>query len=293
MMNESMSRVLLYGGAIAAISGIAIAWANTSTDADVMTMLSSADSQLRMAHAIPPVDKAGKRLDKRDDMIVAAIEQLQRVETVEPGMAVTAEFRGFAHMLQGEFANAAACYADARTREDCGDEQRDVLTFNQARMLVQAGKGEQALQVFEANKTALDSRYGHQRRLEEAAILRELGRTNEAVDRLDIVVKDDGAMPLARLQAGREYSAIGLFGPAEEALKSVQNEIAIADYYLAQLKLRQGQTDSCIELLERAAKARPTEVRQMLRQEAEAWSAVAQNERFQELSQPKPASPGR
>lgn len=292
-MNESMSRVLLYGGAIAAIAGIGIAWANASTDADVMTMLSSADSQLRMADAIPPVDKAGKRLDKRDDMIVDAIKQLQKVEKIEPGMAVTAEFRGFAHMLQGEFANAAACYGDARTRADCGDEQRDVLTFNQARMLVQAGESEQALLVFAANKTALDGRYGHQRRLEEAAILRELGRVNEAVDRLDIVMLDEAAAPLARLQAGREYSAMGLFGPAEDALKSIQNEIAIADYYLAQLKLRQGQTDTSLELLERASKARPTEVRQLLRQDAATWSAVAQNVRFQELAKPKPASPGR
>lgn len=292
-MNEPMSRVLLYGGAVLAIAGIGIAWANTSTDADVMTLLSSADSQLRMAHAIPPVDKEGKRLGKRDEMIVHAIEQLVKVERIEPGMACTAEFRGFAHMLQGQFVDAASCYEDAKSREDCGDEQRDVLSFNQARMLMQGGQLEQALQVFEANKVALDTRYGHQRRLEEATILRQLGRTNEAIDRLDIVMQDDAAMPLARLQAGREYSELGLFEPAKVALESIQNEIPIADYYLAQLKLRQGQVDICIELLERASKARPTEVRRMLRDEAEAWSAVARDVRFQELSKLVPASPGR
>jgi len=292
-MNEPMSRVLLYGGAVLAIAGIGIAWVNTSTDADVMTLLSSADSQLRMAHAIPSVDQEGKRLDKRDNMIVHAIEQLEKVERIEPGMACTAEFRGFAHMLQGKFVDAAACYEDAKAREDCGDEQRDILSFNQARMLAQGGQLEQALQVFESNKVALDSRYGHQRRLEEASIMRQLGRTDEAIDRLDIVMKDDAAMPLARLQAGREYSELGLFEPAKVALESIQNEIPIADYYLAQLKLRQGQVDICIELLERASKARPTEVRRMLRDEADAWSAVAQDARFQELSKLVPASPGR
>ena len=292
-MNEATSRVLLYGGAVLAIAGIAIAWANTSTDADVMTLLSSADSQLRMAHAIPPVDTLGKPLDQRDVMIVSAIEQLQKVERIEPGMAVTAEFRGFAHMLQGEYGAAAACYQDARTRKDCGDEQRDVLVFNQARMLQKAGQSEQALQVFANNQASLDARYGHQRRLEEATILRGLGRKQEAVQRLDIVMQDQDAMPMARLQAGREYSELGLFSKAEHALKSIQNEIAITDYYLAQLKLRQGQTDICIELLERAAKARPAEVRQMLHEEAEAWSVVAQDARFQELSELLPASPGR
>lgn len=292
-MNEPMSRVLLYGGAVLAIAGIAIAWANTSTDADVMTLLSSADSQLRMAHAIPPVDQTGKPLDQRDVMIESAIEQLTKVERIEPGMAVTAEFRGFAHMLQGQFGAAAACYQDARSRKDCGDEQRDVLTFNQARMLKQDGKLEQALQVFAANKDALDARYGHQRRLEEATILRQLDCKAEAEARLDVVLHDDAAMPMARLQAGREYCELGLFSKSETVLKSVQNELQIADYYLAQLKLRQGQSDSCIELLERAAKARPTEVRQMLRQEAEAWSAVAQDARFQKLLELQPASPGR
>jgi tetratricopeptide (TPR) repeat protein len=292
-MNEPMSRVLLYGGAVLAIAGIAIAWANTSTDADVMTLLSSADSQLRMAHAIPPVDQNGKPLDQRDVMIESAIEQLTKVERIEPGMAVTAEFRGFAHMLQGQFGAAAACYQDARSRKDCGDEQRDVLTFNQARMLKQDGKLEQALQVFAANKDALDARYGHQRRLEEATILRQLDRKAEAEARLDVVLHDDAAMPMARLQAGREYCELGLFSKSETVLKSAQNELLIADYYLAQLKLRQGQSDICIELLERAAKARPTEVRQMLRLEAEAWSAVAQDARFQKLSELQPASPGR
>ncbi|MFT4841489.1 MAG: tetratricopeptide (TPR) repeat protein [Planctomycetota bacterium] len=292
-MNEPMSRVLLYGSAVVVIAGIAIAWSNTSTDADVMTLLSSADSQLRMAHAIPPVDLQGKRLETRDDMIVHAIDQLVKVERIEPGMACTAEFRGFAHMLQGEFSEAAACYQDASTRQDCEDEQRDILAFNQARMWVQAGSGERALEVFAANKSTLDARYGHQRRLEEAAILRSLGRTTEAFTRLQVVTNDASASPMARLQAGREYTELGDFAAGENALKGIQNEIPIADYYLAQLKLRQGQTDISIELLERVSKARPTEVRRMLRKEADAWSAVAEDARFQKLSKLLPASPGR
>ena len=292
-MNNTIRRTLLYGSATIVIAGIAIAWANTSTDADVMTLLSSANSQLCLAHAIPPVDQDGNRLHQRDVMIVDAIKQLETIERSEPGLVAVVELRGFAHMLQGEFASAAARYEDARFCEDCDDEVRNVLTFNQARMLAKAGQGDEALQVFEANKEALDARFGHQRRLEEAAILRKLGRTNEAVDRLDIVVNDEAVSPLARLQAGREYLELALFGPAEKALNGIQNEIAIADYYLAQLKLRQGHTDTCIELLERASKVRPAEVRRMLREEAEVWSDVAHEVRFENLSKDLPSSPGR
>lgn len=292
-MNELTSRVLLYGSAVVAIAGIAIAWSNTSTEADVMTLLNSADSQLRLANSIPPVDLQGERLDKRDEMIVHAIEQLGKVESIEPGMACTAEFRGFAHMLQGEFSEAAACYQEASTCKDCGDEQRDILAFNQARVLVQAGNATGALDVFAANKTTLDARYGHQRRLDEAVILRGLGRNIEAFTRLEVVTNDVNASPMARLQAGREYVKLGDFAAGEKALNSIHDEVPIADYYLAQLKLCQGQTDMCMELLERVSKVRPTEVRRMLREEAEAWSAVAQDARFQELSKLLPASPGR
>ena len=292
-MNELMSRVLLYGGASVAIAGIAIAWSTTSTEADVMTLLSSADSQLRMAEAIPAVDLKGQRFDKRDAMIVHAIGQLRKVEILEPGMACTAEFRGFAYMLQGDYSEAAACYQDARTCKDCGDEQHDILAFNQARMLVQAGDAVGALKIFTDNKTAFDARYGHQRRLEEAEILRGLGRATEAFARLKVVSSDVNAPPMARLQAGREYGELADYAAAEEALVSVRDEIPVADYYLAQLKLRQGQVDKCMELLERVSNVRPAEVRRMLREEADAWSAVAQDVRFQELSKLLPASPGR
>ena len=73
-MNEIQKRALLYGGALAAIGAIGAAWANTSTDADVMTLLSSVDVQLRMAHGIPDHDAQGRPLDMsaRSDMIAQA-----------------------------------------------------------------------------------------------------------------------------------------------------------------------------------------------------------------------------
>lgn len=292
-MNEPLSRALLYGGAVLAMGGIAVMWANTETEADVMTLLSSADVQLRMAHAIPATDAQGKALDTRENMITAAVGQLAKVERMQPGMAVTAEFRGFAHMLHGEFAEAAQCYGAARRCEDCGDEQHDILAFNQARMLAKAGDGVQALEVFRRNQEALDERFGHQRRLEEAQILRGLGRDDEAVQRLDVVRGDVEASPVARLQAGREYLELGQEQHALDALESIQGEVPIADYYLARLKLRQGDVDTCIEMLERVSKARPAEVRQKLRDEADAWSVVSHDARFQQITVSQPASPGR
>lgn len=292
-MNETTGRALLYGGAVLGLATLAAVTMNATDEADALTLLSSADVQLRTAYAIPEFDKQGKRLDSRDALIDSAVEQLEAVDRLEPGMACTAEFRGFAHMLRGRYADAARCYGEARRCGDVGDEQRDVLTFNQARMLVEAGRYQAAIDVFGGAAAALDARYGHQRRLEEAAILRRMGRVEDAAERLRTVTDDDDADAMASLQAGREYARLGLVDAAEAALQRSRDELPIADYYLAQLKLQSGQTDSSIELLVRVHEARPAEVRRLLREEADAWSAVAEDVRVKELSESMPASPGR
>lgn len=292
-MNELHKRALLYGSAVVVLGGIGAAAKFAHADADVSTLLSSADVQLRMAYVLPAVDKHGKVMTSREEMIGSAEAQLGDVERIQPGMATTAEFQGFAHMLRGQFEQAAAAYERARRATDCQDEQRDVLAFNQARMLAKAGQRQQALAVFAASGKALDARYGHQRALEEAAILREMGRRADAVQRLDGVLRDSAAMPLASLQAGVEYLELGLEDQAEQALQRAAADVPIADYHLARLKLQRGEVDTCMQLLARANAARPAEVRQRLSEDAAAWSTVSADARFQQLVGSQPAAPMR
>jgi tetratricopeptide (TPR) repeat protein len=292
-MQELHQRALLYGGASLLLAGIGYVWATHSAEADAMTLLSSADVQLRLAYAIPAVDKQGKVLETREEMIAQAERYLADVERIEPGMAVTAEFLGFAHSLRGRFVEAAAAYARARQCQDCGAEQRDVLAFNEARMLAQGGKLEPALAAFTREAKALDRRFGHQRSLEEATILRQLGRTADAEQRLATVLNDDTAQPMASLQAGLEYLELGKPAAAEQAFTRAAPQVPIADYHLARLKLQAGDVDTCLGLLERVAAAQPAEVRRRLREEAGAWSAVTTDARFQELVSPRTATPVR
>ncbi len=292
-MNQMHKRGLLYGGATLILAAIGYTWANRCQDADVMTLLSSVDVQLRLANAIPALDLDGKPLASRLEMITSAEQNLAIVERLEPGLANAAEFTGFAHMLRGRFADAAIHYERAQQCKDCADEQRDVLAFNQARMLAQAGQKEQALAAFAKNGPRLDRRYGHQRALEEAAILRQLGRRPESEQRLLAVVADTAAMPMASLQAGTELLEWGNLAAAEVALARAESEVPIAAYYLARLKLQQNDVDTALGLLERAAKVQPTEVRRRLSQEAAAWSAIAADARFQELKRPPAATPVR
>lgn len=292
-MNPTLKRALLYGSALLVLCGFGFAMATADDSADAATLLSSADVQLRLANGMPARDKQGRPLTARDDMIATAEHHLAAVERIQPGMAVTAEFLGFACMLRGRYVDAAAMYEKAQHCTDVQAEQRDVLAFNQARMLGKGGQRQQALDVFARNAVALDRRFGHQRSLEEAALLRELGKRVDAEQRLDAVVRDAAAAPMAWLQAGVEYLELGHFTKAEAALQRAEATVPIADYHLARLKLRLGDADTCLALLERAATAQPAEVRRRLQDEANAWSAVAGDARFQQLLMPRAATPGR
>lgn len=292
-MNAIHKRLLLYGLSSLVLGGLGTAWASGRAGADVMTLLSSADVQLRLAYGMPARDKQGHELDARTKLIDEAEQYLAAAERQRPGMAVTAEFQGFAAMLRGRYLDAAAGYRRARACADCGDEQRDVLLFNEARMLAQGGSRDAAAALFEQHAAALDARFGYQRSIEQAAVLRELGRRVEAERLLDSVMRDASAPPMSSLQAGQEFERLGHPAKAELLFARAATAIPIADYHLAQLKSRQGEVDTALQLLERAAAAAPAEVRRRLREEPEAWQALAKSARFRELCSTPSATPGR
>lgn len=292
-MNATLRRVALYGGALVVLAGLGFVVATTSRDADVLTLLSSSDVQLRMAHGMPAADKDGAPLPARAQLVAAAQQNLRDVERIQPGLASCAEFLGFAASLQGDFAGAADWYGAAIGRADAGAEQKDVLAFNRARMLAKAGQGEAALQCFAQHAASLDARYGNQRALEQAEILRQLGRTDEARATLRAVVTGGAATVSDTLQAGAACIALGDAEQAADLLTQVASDAPFANYHLARLKLQLGAVDSSFDHLARAAQALPTEVKRALREDANAWSAVAGDARFQEIAGTKPAAPAR
>lgn len=292
-MNAARRRLALYGTAVAVAVGLVWSTARAEADVDVMTLLSGAEVQLRFAHRMPETGKDGLPLTARADLVATAEQFLAGVERVQPGLAVTAEFQGFAAMLRGDYTAAAAGYRLARACADCGDEQRDVLAFNEARMLAKAGDAGGALVVLGEHGAALDRRFGRQRQLAEAGALRQLGRVGEATALLEGVIADPGAQPGERLEAARALAALGATGAAAVAFAATACEAPISDYFLARLKLERGEVDSSLDLLERVSAALPAEVKRLLREEADVWSAVAANVRFQKVSDAEPAAPAR
>ncbi|MBK8096465.1 MAG: hypothetical protein IPK26_05115 [Planctomycetes bacterium] len=290
-MNDLQRRSALYAPAGLLLAGLCYGGFVYRAEPDVGTLLSAANMQLRMAHGLPVADKNGQPLDVRVDLIAQAWANLQRAEAQAPGMAVTAEFVGFAQHLRGEHTAAAASYRRARACADVQPQQRDGLVFNEARMLAAAGRHAEALAVLDQHGGQVAADLRAFREVECAALLRELGRRDEAVARLQTAMADRMAAPMAWLQAGLEFERLGDVVAAASALQQAQAQVPIADYHLARLKLRAGEVENSIELLARACAAAPAEVRRLLREEADAWQVLAGDARFQELASPALATP--
>lgn len=290
-------RALFYGAAAALTGGLCFAGFVYKADADVETLLGSADIQLRLAYGMPETDKAGRPLAARETLVADIEKMLDIVDRQRPDMAVSVEFRGFTRRLRGDYAGAAALYRKARSCGDCTADQRQTLVFNEARMLVAAGDGEGALRVFATEGRDLPAHLQVQRAIEEAQVLRGLERNEEAERRLDAagasIAPDGDEAAVAWLQAGLEYDLLGAHAKAESAFERAAARVPIADYHLARLKLRAGRVEESLTLLERAGSSAPAETKRLIDRDRAAWQAVAGDARFEALSAPRKAPPGR
>jgi tetratricopeptide (TPR) repeat protein len=289
MSNDQRKRVALYGIGGSVLAALVFAGFVYEADPDVMTVLGAANVQLRTAFAIPAKGPDGRPLSARADLLASAEHNLAIAERIAPGLAVTAEFRGFLKAIRGDHRGAAREYRQAQDCEDCTADQRTTLLFNEVRQFVAAGDGAAALRAFAERGQALPAECAAQRRIEEAAALHQLGRTADAVAAIDGVLATADA-PLAWLQAGQRLLAMGLVDRATAAFEQARADVPIADYHLAQLKLARGEVDTCLELLERAVRASPAEVRRRLSCDSGAWQEVATDARFLRIMAPDTAT---
>ena len=110
-------------------------------------LLSQINANLRLANSIPARGKDGNPVAAHEQLLAAAERDIALASREQKDSAVLAEFDGFARSLRGDFAGAAERYRVARTLPDCAEDQRTVLSFNEARMLRSSGNLAQALQV--------------------------------------------------------------------------------------------------------------------------------------------------
>jgi tetratricopeptide (TPR) repeat protein len=264
-------------------------------------LLSQINANLRLANSIPARDKDGNPVAAHEQLLAAAERDIALASREQKDSAVLAEFDGFARSLRGDFAGAAERYRVARTLPDCAEDQRTVLSFNEARMLRSSGNLAQALQVLTESQQSFSGGYAAQCLVERAELMiamsqRETGDGSAAKQReaRSLLQQSLGTdQPMAWAQAGDAFASIGDDASADAAWARAADSVPIANLRRSRLKLRAGDVDTALQLFERAAKAAPAETRRLVREDPAAWQAIAEDARFVQLVDPKAAAPVR
>src|SRR5262245_19284717 len=109
-MNELARRVQLYTGGATVLSALVYLGFVRSADPDFMTALGAADVQLRLAYGMPAVDKAGRPLTARAELLAGAEQHLAAAALQEPDSPLLVEMQGFLRRLRGDARGAAGEY---------------------------------------------------------------------------------------------------------------------------------------------------------------------------------------
>ena len=288
----STSRILLYSTATLCAAALCYLGFVHEPKPDYLTDLSAARMQLGIAHAMPAVDKDGNELDARRKLVATAREQVARAASQHPDLLATREMQAFLAMVDGMHLDAARLYGEALELEGVDEEVHDSLVFNQVRCLDQGGESARGLAVLDEALADIQDKYQTEALLLRARLLARSGDRTHAVELLRDLGTRDGVVAMARVDAGEQLEGLGLLVDAEAAYALAAESEPLAHYFLSRLKVRAGDVDESLVLLEREAAAAPAEVRKRLTKDASAWRLVEADGRFQAV-QGTVASPGR
>ncbi len=288
----STSRIVLYSAAAAVAAALLYAGFVHQPKPDFLTDLSAARMQLGIAYAIPAVDKDGNEMTSRRQLIATASEQIARAAAQQPDHVATRELQAFLARVDGRPLEAAELYGEAMELDGVDAEVHDSLLFNQVRCYDEGEEAVRGLAALDRGIDRVQDKYRSEAQLLRARLLGRSGDRTEAVEVLRDLVGMETLAPMARAEAGEQLEAFGLLADAAVAYQRAAEEAPLANYLLSRLKVREGDVDQALVLLERAAAAAPADVRKRLSKDASAWRLVEADGRFQAV-QGTVASPGR
>ena len=291
-MQAARKRVLIYSLSALLTGGLLYVGFLYEAEADSMTLLSSVDIQIRLVSGMPEKDQQGNAIQSRVQMLRDIRTNLKLVEARLPDFAPAREYRAFLTYLEGDYRGAADHYRTARGMDECSEEMWDSLVINEARMLRLAGDLERALQVLTDSMDRLQGATRGVAGLNQARILEKMGRTEQAVEIADGVGRRGAEDPMAAMEAGRLLEDWHRIDEAEAAYRAASEGDLVGNYYRARLKVRIGDVDRSMRLLELAVSAAPSRVRKLVARDSQDWEVVAGDKRFASLvGSEAPASP--
>jgi tetratricopeptide (TPR) repeat protein len=284
-----------YGVSGALLGGLIWAGFVHVGDADVGTLVGSAEVQLRLAMAMPASDKHGRPVPAREQLLDEVGAILDRIDAQGPRPFEALELRAYLAYAEGEPERSAELYRQALVHPGCAAEYRADLQLNRAGMLARAGDVERALRELREAEAAMTAGHRSRSRLRQAEILHAAGRRGEAREAVLTIVADDAAGSVPWAAAGRALEALGDPEAAQRAYGRAAAEDPIANYHLGRLKVAAGEIDNGLTFLERAAAVAGPRVRALVREDGAIWQPCADNARFQSVMQTSEsaAPPGR
>ncbi|MHC4515297.1 MAG: hypothetical protein ACYTGW_18970 [Planctomycetota bacterium] len=295
-MNSIEKRTLGYGTGLLVVGALLyLGFVHVrQVKADIDTLLGSAEMHVRLASSMPANGKDGKPLEARTDLIQQAREFLDDADAQRADYPPARELRAHLLYLEGRYADAAAIYAWLRQCESSTPEQRDLFVLNESRMRRAAGDASGAERALNAHKQEFLTRNEANSQIERAHVLVGLDRKAEAVEAIKQLAAET-EVPMVLLSAGFFLERQGQADVADNVYRKAALAEPIAHYYRARLKVKRGQYDSGMDLLERAMCAAGSRVRGLLRQDHKIWSPCTRTKRFRDLLEPtsKSARPGR
>ena len=293
-MDDVKRRVLGYGTGALLVVGLTFG-ALYEADPDAETLIGAVEFQIRLAHGMPSHDKDGRELSARVEMLDDAEAQLDLVEKQKPGLPITAEYRAFIQSLRGDYHEAALSYRSIRESGNYRPDQLPTVIFQESRMLAKAGDLPGALRVLEQHTGGLDQGLRDRAEADAAELLWRMDRPADAHARLQGLVQQGADRPMAAVIAGHAYHRHGEKAAAEAAWQAAAGDSAEATFWLARLKLDQGEVDTALDLLGHAHASDAELTRALILKDRDAWQPVADEGAFQRAlgESGTPATPGR
>jgi len=294
-MRDTGKRLIGYGVSCTVLAGLVYGGFIRTADPDVGTLLGAAEVQLRLAMSYPAHDKNGAPMAAREGLLVEIERLVDAVDEIEPGLFETLELRAYLAYAHGDNDRSIALYRQLEAHPGCREAYRTNLAFNRAGLLEEAGRPEEALASLQRSqgRMAADDRVRSQ--LRQARILDRLGRRPEARDLLVGITRAEATTPMRLLVAAHTLEELGALEEADAAYLRASADEPLANYYLARLKVRSGQIDKGLTLLERAVEAAGPKVRDFVRDDEADWAPCAEIERFKNVMNAAAAAapPGR
>ena len=278
----NIRRLFGYPVAVALVGWLVWAGFVRTSEADPGTLLSSAEVHLRMAAALPEdTPKRAEFLEVASEMSKVALEQ-------GAAMWEATQLLGYAAYLDGELETAAGYYDIARKDAGCPEKLAARLTVQCAELALRRKDWDTA-EAIVADESVLwaEGSLTEMRNEIRVRIADSSGRRDEAIEMLGALRETGG---ISGIRAGILYEQLDCVELAAATFGSETADEPVTFYYLARLKMRQGDVDSALRLLERSLEGDDAATRVLVRDDEAEWREVAKDERFVRTMQERPDS---